>query len=98
VRLNEPLETVELKVMDACSNVDEAVMLAGLTRGLVGTCHERAEREGPYPMARPEFLHATNACASRYELDADLLDMEAGHILPAQEMIEKLLAFARPVL
>jgi carboxylate-amine ligase len=98
VRLNERLETVELKVMDACSRVDEAVMLAGLARALVRTCHERAEREEPYPMVRPEFLHAANRRASRYGLDAELLDMEAGLIVPAREMIEKLLAFARPAL
>jgi carboxylate-amine ligase len=96
VRLNEPLETVELKVMDTYSKVDEAVMLAGLARGLVPTCHERAEREEPYPMVRPEFLRAANACASRYGLDADLLDMKTAHIVPVQETIEKLPALARP--
>ncbi len=98
VRLNEHLETVEFKVMDACSRVDEAVMLAGLARALVRTCHERAEREEPYPMIRPEFLHAANRCASRYGLGVDLLDVEAGRIVPAREMIEKLLDFTRPTL
>jgi carboxylate-amine ligase len=65
VRLNEQLQTVELKVMDACSRVDEAVMLAGLARALVRTCHEQAKHEEPYPVVRPEFLHATNRRGSR---------------------------------
>jgi carboxylate-amine ligase len=98
VRLNEDFETVELKVMDVCSRVDEAVMLTGLVRALVRTCHERAKREEPYPMVRPEFLHAANGRASRYGLDTGLLDVETQRILPAREMIEKLLAFARPAL
>jgi glutamate---cysteine ligase / carboxylate-amine ligase len=98
VRLNEQLQTVELKVMDACSRVDEAVMLAGLVRALVRTCDEQAKREEPYPMVRPEFLHAANRRASRYGLDGDLLDVEAGTMRPAGEMIEKLLTFIRPAL
>jgi carboxylate-amine ligase len=98
VRLNDDLETVELKVMDACSKVDEGVMLAGLARALVRTCHERAVREEPYPTIRPEFLHAANRRAARYGLRTELLDVEAGHGVPASEMIEKLLAFARPAL
>jgi glutamate---cysteine ligase / carboxylate-amine ligase len=98
VRLNEQLQTVELKVMDACSRVDEGVMLAGLARALVRTCHEQAEREEPYPVVRPEFLHAANRRASRYGLEGDLLDVEAGTMRPSREMIEKLLAFARPAL
>ena len=44
VRLPEKHDTVEIRVADACSRVDEAVMLAGLSRGLVRSCHERAER------------------------------------------------------
>jgi carboxylate-amine ligase len=98
VRLNEQLQTVELKVMDACSRVDEAVMLAGLARALVRTCHEQAKHEEPYPVVRSEFLHAANRRGSRYRLDGDLLDVEAGTMRPAREMIEKLLAFARPAL
>ncbi len=98
VRLNDQLGTVELKVMDACSRVDEAVMLAGLARALVRTCHERAEREEPYPIVRPEFLHAANRRASRHGLDTELLDIEASRKIPAREMIENLLAFARPAL
>src|SRR5919202_2620187 len=34
VRLSEHVETIELRVMDMCSKVDEAVMIAGLSRAL----------------------------------------------------------------
>ena len=98
VRLPEKLETVEIRVADVCSRVDEAVMLAGLSRGLVRTCRERAERGEPYPSARPELLRAVHWVASRHGLDAELVDVEAGHAIPAREMIERLLAFTRPAL
>jgi glutamate---cysteine ligase / carboxylate-amine ligase len=98
VRLPEKLETVEIRVADACTNVDEAVMLAGLSRALVRTCHERAERGEPYPKTRPELLRTAHWVASRYGLDAELVDVEAGRAVQAREVIEALLAFTRPAL
>ena len=56
IRLPEKVGTIEFRVADVCSRVDEAVMLAGLSRALVRTCREQAEREKPYPLARPELL------------------------------------------
>jgi glutamate---cysteine ligase / carboxylate-amine ligase len=98
VRLSENQPTIEFRVMDACARVDEAVMMAGLSRALVRACHEQASREEPYPKPRPELLRAAHWLASRHGLDAKLADVEAGHAIPAREMIEKLLAFLRPAL
>jgi len=98
IRRPEKLETVEIRVADVCSKVDEAVMLAGLSRALVRTCHERAQRGEPYPRARPELLRTAHWVASRYGLDADLVDVEAEHTVPAREIVEKLLTFTRPAL
>jgi carboxylate-amine ligase len=98
VRLPEDLDTVEIRVMDMCSRADETVMMAGLTRALVRACHERAEREEPYPKLRLELLRAAHWLASRHGLDAKLFDAEAGKASPAREVIEKLLSFARPSL
>jgi carboxylate-amine ligase len=98
VRLPEKLETVEIRVADVPSRVDEAVMLTGLCRALVRVCHERVERGEPYPDARPELLRIAHWNASRYGLDGKLVDVEAQRVLPAHAMMEKMLAFARPAL
>jgi carboxylate-amine ligase len=98
VRLPENLDTVEVRVSDACSRVDEAVMLAGLSRALVRSCRERAERGESYPSVRPELLRAAHWHASRHGLDDELVDAEAARAVPAREMIEKVLTFARPAL
>ena len=55
----QKLETVEIRVCDVCSSIDEAVMLAGLCRALVRTCHERAERRSRTPRCAPR------SCARR---------------------------------
>jgi carboxylate-amine ligase len=98
MRLPEKLETVEIRVADVCTSVDEAVMLAGLSRALVRTCRERAERGEQYPRTRPELLRAAHWVASRHGLDAELVDVETERAVPAREEIERLLAFARPAL
>jgi carboxylate-amine ligase len=98
MRLPEKLETVEIRVADVPSRVDEAVMLAGLCRALVRVCHERVGRGDSYPDVRPELLRIAHWNASRYGLDEDLIDVEAGRVLPAHAMMEKMLAFARPAL
>ena len=98
IRRPVKLATVEIRVADVCSRIDEAVMLAGLGRALVCTCHERARREEPYPLPRYELLRGAHWVASRHGLDADLVDVEAERSVPAREAIEKLLAFVRPAL
>jgi glutamate---cysteine ligase / carboxylate-amine ligase len=98
MRMPQTLDTIEIRVCDVCTSIDEAVMLAGLSRALIRTCHEEAEEERPYPEARPEILRAAHWVASRYGLDAELVDVEAGHLVEARQVIENLLAFARPAL
>lgn len=97
-RLPEKTETIEVRVADVCSSVDEAVMLAGLSRALVRSCSERDELEEPYPAARPELLTAAHWRASRHGLEAELVDVEEERIVPAGYEIQKLLDFARPAL
>ena len=97
-RLPEKHDTVEIRVADVCSKLDEAVMLAGLGRALIRECHERALRNEPPPDVRPEVLTAAHWRASRYGLDAELVDLEARRAGPAREVIHKLLDFARPAL
>ncbi|HEX2182324.1 MAG TPA: glutamate--cysteine ligase [Rubrobacteraceae bacterium] len=98
MRLPQELETVEIRVADVCTTIDEAVMIAGLSRALVRTCHERARAGKPRPEARPEVLRAAHWLASRHGLDADLVDVEAGRSVPARKEIENLLHFVRPAL
>jgi carboxylate-amine ligase len=98
VRLPEKTPTVEFRVADVCVTVDEAVMIAGLARALVQTCHEAALRDEPFPTARPELLRAAHWRAARYGLDAELIDVAAQRPVPAYELIGSLLAYVRPAL
>jgi carboxylate-amine ligase len=79
-------------------SLDEAVMIAGLARSLAQTCYAQAVRDEPVSHARPELLRAAKWRAARYGLDADLIDIESERAVPAAALVEKLLAFVRPVL
>ncbi len=98
VRLPATHPTIEFRVADVRSTVDEAVMLAGLARTLTRTCAEGARRDDPYAVARPELLRAAHWRAARHGLDADLIDPNGQRSIPALEAVERLLAFVRPAL
>ena len=91
-------ETLEYRVTDVCMTVDEAVMVAGLSRALARTCYADAVNDVPLKHPRPELLRAAKWRAARYGLDGELIDPQAERALPASELIEKLLAFVRPAL
>jgi carboxylate-amine ligase len=98
IRLPEKTPTVEFRVADVCLRVDEAVLLAGLVRALARTCFDQAQRDEPFEPARPELLRAAHWRAARYGLEGDLIDVAAQRAVPAADLIQSLLLFARPAL
>jgi glutamate---cysteine ligase / carboxylate-amine ligase len=96
IRLPKRNPTVEFRVADVCLSVDDAVMMAGLVRGVARTCYEQALRDEPYCQARPELLRAAHWRAARFGLSAELIDVHAGRSVPAPELVAALLRFARP--
>jgi carboxylate-amine ligase len=96
VRLPERVPTIEFRVADVCLTINEAVMLAGLCRGLTRVYYDEARRDAPYARARPELLRAAHWRAARYGLSRDLIDVVNERALPAREHIQNLLAAARP--
>lgn len=98
IRLPARFPTIEFRVTDVCLTVDEAVMIAGLTRGLVRTCYEQWLADVPAFAARPEVLRAAHWRAARYGLAATLIDVAAGRLIPAAQLVEQFLTLVRPAL
>jgi carboxylate-amine ligase len=96
VRPSAKQETLEFRVADVCMSIDEAVMVAGLTRALAFTCHQAALAGRPDPAPRPELLRAAKWRAARHGLAADLVDVLGRRARPATEMVEVFLAAVRP--
>jgi carboxylate-amine ligase len=100
VRPSAHLPTVELRVCDACPDVDTVVLIAGLFRGLVSNAVEAIETGAPLRPPRPELLRAGMWRAARSGLEGDLIELSdsgAGPV-PAEDLLARLLAEIRPQL
>jgi carboxylate-amine ligase len=64
-RPSSHFETLEFRVADVCLTVDEAVMIAGLTRALARSCHRQWSRDEPPEPVRPEILRVAAWRAAR---------------------------------
>ena len=93
VRLSEAHETIEFRPMDVCLTVDEAVMIAGLVRALVRTCYEQVQRGEAFTGVHAEILRSAQWRAARFGLSGQLFDVTTHELLPARELVEKLLRF-----
>jgi glutamate---cysteine ligase / carboxylate-amine ligase len=96
IRPSARYETLEFRIADVCATVDEAVMIAGLTRALAVTCYRQAFDALREP--RPELLAVAKWQAARYGLGAELIDPYTGRPRPAREVIHTFLEVVRPAL
>lgn len=98
VRPSARFSTIEFRVTDVCLSVDEAVMVAGLIRGLARACSLDALAGTQLPRPRAELLRVASWRAARYGVEADLVDVLGGRAVPAADLVEALLQFLRPSL
>ncbi len=98
VRPSGRFPTVEFRVTDVCTTVDEAVMIAGLVRALARTAYREHVAETPYETVRHEVLRAAHWQAARFGLDGQLIDAERRGKVPAKEFVEGYLAGLRDAL
>jgi carboxylate-amine ligase len=94
-RLSATYPTVEIRVADTCTDVDDAVLAAALARGLVETLAERSEPRDP---ARSDLLRAAWWRAARYGLTGDLVHPLTWDRVPAAEALRALAEEVGPAL
>lgn len=97
-RPSELQPTLEIRVADVCSTLDEAVLHTGLARALATTALAAAE-QGRIPEEVPEaLLAAARWRASRVGLEGALLDPRSWRPSPAWDVVGALVAHVRPAL
>jgi glutamate---cysteine ligase / carboxylate-amine ligase len=97
-RLSRNHPTVEVRVADVCREPDEAVLLAGLVRALVHTAADAARSGSAPDPVRTEVLRLAEWQASRFGLEAELLDPRTWRPAPAAEVLDALFAHVTPAL
>ncbi|MEX0172972.1 carboxylate-amine ligase [Streptomyces sp. LMG1-1-1.1] len=73
-RLSDRYPTVEVRCLDVQLRADDAVMFAGIVRGLVATAIAEEKAGTPLPVVAPELAQAANWHAARHGLNGILLD------------------------
>jgi carboxylate-amine ligase len=92
VRPSSHLPTLEFRLGDVCTEVDDVVLHAALARSLVRVLAARAARGDRCPRPRPELLRAARWRAARYGLDGGLFDPVRCELVPARVAVRRLLA------
>ena len=98
IRPSMHFATLEFRIADVAQTIDEAILTAGLCRGVALTCLSAAERGEPWQPDRPELLRSAKWLAARHGLDSKLFDFESRQSLPAARVVESLLTTVRPAL
>ena len=97
-RLSRNFPTIEIRVADACTNVDDTLLIAELARALVETCaRSRAAGESSPPW-RTELLRGARWRSRRTGLTESLMDPVTRAVVPAEKALAVLVDHVRPVL
>jgi carboxylate-amine ligase len=89
---------VEVRIADVCLDVDDAVLLAGLVRGLVVTALDEARRGVPPPCVPDALVERALRAAARHGWAGPGIDVLTGTPTAHERLAEDLLAYVRPAL
>jgi carboxylate-amine ligase len=96
VRPSARYPTLEFRMADGCPAVDDAVLIAALSRGLVLAAEQDELAGTPLPDTPPTLLRAATWRAARWGTAGQLTDAVTGVSSPASELVDRLLAYVRP--
>jgi glutamate---cysteine ligase / carboxylate-amine ligase len=97
-RLAEEWPTVEIRVADVCTNVDDALVVAATVRAIAATAAREWESGTPPRPWRSELLRAAAWRASRYGLAGTLVHPVDRALAPARVVLAALVERMRPAL
>lgn len=96
VRPSAHVPTVELRICDACPEVDFVVLIAGLFRALVHRARQQSAERLPLPAVRHELLRAATWRAARSGLEGDLVDIDGPGLISPELVVGQLVDSLRP--
>jgi len=86
-RLSTAYPTVEIRVADTCTDIDDALVVVALARALVETI---ARESGPADPLRSDLVRAAAWRASRHGLAGDLVDPRTWELVDAFQALDGL--------
>jgi glutamate---cysteine ligase / carboxylate-amine ligase len=87
--------TLETRVMDCCTSIEDALSLAALNQCLLRMLHRLRRANQRWRMYSHLLLGENRWRAMRYSFDAGLLDLGRKRIVPFAELLEELIELVR---
>lgn len=97
-RLSAHYPTIEIRVADVCTDVEDAGLIAALARALVDTAFADWVSGKPVLTVRTSLLRAASWRAARSGLGGELIDPRWGRPVPAWSLLAELLQLLAPAL
>ncbi len=97
VRLHPTFDTIEFRICDAQSRLDDTIALAALMQAIVAKLHRLHAEKKPLPIYPRRLLQENRWRAARFGLDGELIDFERRAVRPGREMIRELLDLVAPM-
>jgi glutamate---cysteine ligase / carboxylate-amine ligase len=97
-RLSPTYPTVEIRVGDVCTDLDDTVLVTALVRAAVTTAITDIHAGFPAPRPRDCVLNGAHWRSARYGLNGDLTDLRLGRARPAWELVDEFFATISPAL
>jgi carboxylate-amine ligase len=91
VRPNHSYPTLEFRLCDVCTRVDEAVSIAAILQAIIAKLWKLRHDNMTFRMYPGTLIEENKWRAVRYGLDGKLIDLGKNRELPARELIQELI-------
>lgn len=91
VRPHHKFPTIEFRVCDVCTRVEEAVCIGAIFQAIIAKLWKLRRDNITFRQYAPSLIEENKWRATRYGLDGNLIDFGRGEQLPARELIGELL-------
>src|SRR6516164_1625421 len=91
VRPNWRFPTLECRICDVCTRVDEAVCIAAIFQAIIAKLWKLRRDNITFRVYSPELIEENKWRAVRYGLDGKLLDLGKQREVPARELLHELI-------
>ncbi|MFW2404976.1 MAG: carboxylate-amine ligase [Gammaproteobacteria bacterium] len=92
IRPSARYPTLETRIFDVCTNLEDAVTLAALTACILRMLYRLRVKNQRWRVYNPMLLQENRWRAMRYGIDESLLDLAKGELVPVPDLIEEIQA------
>ena len=87
--------TLETRIMDVCTDLDDAVCIAALVQCIMRMLWRLRKGNRRWRSYQPMLIHENRWRAMRYSFDRGLIDLGRGNVIPCTQLYEELIDLIR---